>query len=58
MKTKNKGSIFVTSECDMGNLIAILCNNEYKVKVQQTVALDAFFQEYRIDFEKIEEDEP
>lgn len=56
--SKQKGSIYVTSECDMGKLIAILCNNDYEVKVKQTASLDAFFEEYKIDFERTEDDEP
>jgi len=48
---KEKGSIYVTEERDMGRLISILCNNGYKVKVTATSDMP-FCDEYKITFKK------
>lgn len=46
---KEKNVIFIDNEKDTGEMVLLLCNNGYKVKVEQTIGV-TWCPEYKLTF--------
>ena len=54
-----KGTLFIDNNLDMEQIVTLLANNLYEVRVKQEEGIDAFCREYRIDYKRKDEfDEP
>lgn len=53
-KQKQKNIIFIDNQKETGEMVIMLCNNGYKVKVEQTIGV-TFCSEYKLTFKRNEE---